>query len=64
MIDVRVDDVRVDERSNGRIALTARLTYSDQLRDGSGQVLERTPRQTLRKVYVFGRDGGRWRLAA
>jgi hypothetical protein len=63
-IDVRVEDISVVERSDGRLAVRARLRYSDERRDVSGQLVETTPSMTLRNVYVFGRDGGRWRLAA
>lgn len=63
-IDVAVEDLSVVERSDGRLAVRARLRYSDERRDGSGRVVETTPPMTLRNVYVFGRDGGRWRLAA
>ena len=63
-IHVAIEDVSIVDRSDGRLAVRARLRYSDERRDGSGHVLDRTPQMTLRNVYVFGRDGGRWRLAA
>ncbi len=63
-IDVQVEDISVVERSDGRLAVRARLRYSDERRDVSGRLVETTPSMTLRNVYVFGRDGGRWRLAA
>jgi hypothetical protein len=61
---VEVEDLSVVERTDGRLAVRARLRYSDERRDGSGRVLETTAPTTLRNVYVFGRDGDRWRLAA
>ena len=63
-IDVKVEDISVVERSDGRLAVRARLRYSDERREVSGRLVETTPSMTLRNVYVFGRDGGRWRLAA
>lgn len=63
-IDVDIEDISVVERSDGRLAVQARLRYTDERRDGSGRVVETTAPMTLRNVYVFGRDGGRWRLAA
>lgn len=63
-IDVKIEDLSVVERNPGRLAVRARLQYSDERRDASGRLLEATPPTTLRNVYVFGRDGGRWRLAA
>ena len=38
-IDVTVDELRLIERSGGRIAVQARLTYSDRRLDASGRVL-------------------------
>lgn len=63
-IDVQVEDISVVERSDGRLAVRARLRYSDERRSGSGALVETTPPTTLRNVYVFGRDADRWRLAA
>jgi hypothetical protein len=63
-ITVRVRSLRLVERSPQRIAVEAELAYSDQRRGSGGKVLERTEPTTLRNIYVFGRDGDRWRLAA
>jgi len=63
-IDVQVEDISVVERSDGRLAVSARLRYRDERLDSSGRVVETTAPMTLRNVYVFGRDGNRWRLAA
>jgi hypothetical protein len=63
-LDVKVKDLAIDERSSQRIAITAELAYSDRRLDGQGREVERTAPTTLRNVYIFGRDGGTWRLAA
>jgi hypothetical protein len=63
-IDVSVQDLRIEQTSPDRIAATVELRYSDQRRTKAGQVLESTPTQTIRNVYVFGRDDGQWRYAA
>jgi len=63
-IDVTITDLEITERTPGRIAVVAQLRYSDTRRDGAGKVVGSTPATTLRNVYVFGRDGERWRLAA
>jgi hypothetical protein len=63
-IEAEVRSVAIQERSPRRIALQADLAYTDLTRDGSGRVIERTPPTSLRNVYVFGRDGETWRLAA
>jgi len=60
---VRVKDVTILERSPRRIALRADLDYSDSTRR-QGREVARTGATTLRNVYVFGRDGDTWRLAA
>jgi hypothetical protein len=64
VLAVSVRSLRVVERSPQRIAVEAELTYSDQRRGSDGKVLDRTAPTTLRNIYVFGRDGDRWRLAA
>jgi hypothetical protein len=43
--------------------VVADLDYSDTTRR-AGQEVNRTKATTLRNVYVFGRDGETWRLAA
>ena len=63
-LDVRIRSLRLEQTSPGRIAATAELLYSDQRRAADGRVLESTPSQTIRNLYVFGRDDGRWRFAA
>ncbi|MCS5698859.1 IMS domain-containing protein [Cyanobium sp. FGCU-52] len=63
-LDVRVKDLAIDERNPQRIAITAELAYSDRRLDERGREVERTAPTTLRNVYIFGRDGGTWRLAA
>jgi hypothetical protein len=63
-IDVSVTDLRIEQTSPGRIAATAELRYSDRRKAEAGRVLESTPAQTIRNVYVFGRDDGQWRFAA
>ena len=63
-IEAQVLSVAIQERSPRRISLQADLAYSDITRDGSGRVIERTAPTSLRNVYVFGRDGDTWRLAA
>lgn len=63
-IEVSITDLAISERTPGRIAVITRLRYSDSQRDAAGKVVGSTPSTTLRNVYVFGRDGDRWRLAA
>ncbi|MCX5947553.1 MAG: ARC6/PARC6 family protein [Cyanobacteria bacterium] len=61
---VNITDLEIIERTPGRIAVIATLRYGDTRRDAAGKVVGSTPITTLRNVYVFGRDGDRWRLAA
>jgi hypothetical protein len=62
-IEVRINRLTIQERSPQRIAVVADLDYSDSTRRGVREV-NRTKATTLRNVYVFGRDGDAWRLAA
>ncbi len=63
-IEVSLTDLAISERTPDRIAVIATLRYSDSRRNAAGKVVESTAVTTLRNVYVFGRDGARWRLAA
>lgn len=63
-LEVSITDLAIQERTPNRIAIQATLRYSDSRRNSAGKVVESTPATTLRNVYVFGRDGDRWRLAA
>jgi hypothetical protein len=62
-IEARINSVTIRERSPNRIAVVADLDYSDSTRR-SGREVNHTKPTTLRNVYVFGRDGETWRLAA
>jgi hypothetical protein len=64
ILNVQVRNLAITERSPDRIAATAELSYSDSRRARDGKVVERTAPKLLRNVYVFGRDGDTWRLAA
>jgi hypothetical protein len=63
-VNASITGLRSLERSPGRIAVEATLTYSDRRTDANGSLISQTPRTTLRNVYVFARDGEAWRLAA
>ncbi len=63
-IEVKVRDLTIEERSPIRIAALAELDYRDERRDAQGKVIERFGPTTLRNLYVFGRDEGRWRVVA
>ena len=62
-IEARINNLTIQERSPRRIAVVADLGYSDTTRRG-GREVNHTKATTLRNVYVFGRDGDTWRLAA
>jgi hypothetical protein len=63
-IEATITDLAIIERSKGRIAARAAISYTDQRLDSDGKEVERTPTSTLTNIYVFGRDDGVWRLAA
>jgi len=62
-IEARIKSLSIQERSPNRIAVVADLDYSDTTRR-NGKEVNHTKATTLRNVYVFGRDGETWRLAA
>jgi len=63
-IEVKVRGLSVQERTPIRIAAQAELDYRDERLDAQGKVIERFGPTTLRNIYVFGRDDGRWRVVA
>jgi hypothetical protein len=63
-LKVSIRDLVIEDRTPSRIAVVATLLYSDEIREGSGRVVERTPEITLRNEYVFARDDGTWRFVA
>ncbi|MEB3271450.1 MAG: IMS domain-containing protein [Synechococcus sp.] len=63
-ISVRIESLRIERTSPRRIALFTRLAYSDERRAADGRLLAVTSPRILRNLYVFGRDGDRWRLVS
>ena len=63
-IDVRVAQLQIEQTSPSRIAAIAELHYSDRRKAKDGRVLDSTAPQTIRNLYIFGRDAGQWRFAA
>ena len=63
-VKASVQSFSITEQNPSRVAAEVALTYSDERRDASGQVIGRTPSSELRNTYVFARDGDTWRLAA
>jgi len=64
VLHVEIADLTLAESAASRIAVHATLRYSDETLDASGNVIRRTPPTQLSNAYIFGRDGGRWRLVA
>lgn len=63
-IQATIRSLAIEERTPQRIAVAAEIDYRDTRLDANGKPVGRTPATTLRNVYVFGRDGDAWRLAA
>ena len=63
-VKASVQSFRITEQTPSRVAAEVALTYSDERRNASGQVIGRTPSSELRNTYVFARDGDTWHLAA
>ena len=63
-VKTTITGFKVSDRSPVRIAAQVVLTYSDERKSSTGQVLSRTPEMTLRNTYIFGRRNGSWQLVA
>ncbi|WP_244282450.1 ARC6/PARC6 family protein [Synechococcus sp. UW140] len=59
-----ITSVEVVSSNANRIEIKAKVAYSDERLDASGQVMERTPARSLPITYILGRDGQQWRLHA
>ena len=63
-VNASVQSFSITEQGPSRVAAEVALTYSDERRNASGQVIGRTPNSELRNIYVFARDDDTWRLAS
>ncbi len=63
-ISTAITSLDIDERDGNRIAATVSLRYSDQRLNAKGDPEGDPTKLALRNRYVFGRDGGIWRLVS
>ena len=63
-ISTDITNLVINERDANRIAATVVLSYSDQRLNAKGDPQGEPGKMELRNLYVFGRDGGIWRLVS
>ena len=63
-VSTAITSLAIDERDGNRIATTVNLRYADQRLNAKGDPQGEPTKLELRNRYVFGRDGGIWRLAS
>jgi hypothetical protein len=63
-ISTDITNLVINERNANRIAATVGLRYSDQRLNAKGDPQGEPSKMDLRNLYVFGRDGGIWRLVS
>lgn len=63
-ISTAITSLKIDERDSNRISTTVTLRYSDQRLNAKGDPEGEPSQLELRNRYVFGRDGGIWRLVS
>jgi hypothetical protein len=63
-VSTAIISLAIDERDGNRIATTVNLRYADQRLNAKGDPQGEPTKLELRNRYVFGRDGGIWRLAS
>ncbi|MCP9775096.1 ARC6/PARC6 family protein [Cyanobium sp. WAJ14-Wanaka] len=61
-ISTRITNFEIDQRRANRIAADVSLEYRETVLDAAGKPQGPTSTMTLRNRYVFGLDGGSWRL--
>jgi len=62
-ISTSITGLTIEERDTNRIAATVILSYSDQRLNAKGDPEGEPTKLQLRNRYVFGREGGIWRVA-
>ena len=62
-ISTSITGLTIEERDANRIAATVILSYSDQRLNAKGDPEGEPTKLQLRNRYVFGREGGIWRVA-
>ena len=63
-ISTDITKLVINERDANRIAATVVLSYTDQRLNAKGDPQGEPSKMELRNLYVFGRDGGIWRLVS
>ena len=63
-IEAKVRHLTITSRSPERMEAEVELSYSDELRNREGRLLESTPVGSRSNRYVFGRYGTTWKLVA
>ena len=65
-VNIRIsgNTLTMEERDANRIAATVILSYSDQRLNAKGDPEGEPTKLQLRNRYVFGREGGIWRVAS
>ena len=63
-ISTSITGLTIEERDTNRIAATVILSYSDQRLNAKGDPEGEPTKLQLRNRYVFGREGGIWRVAS
>lgn len=61
-MEATIRQFSLTDRSPRRIEADVQLDYSEEIRSGD-KVIEPRTSADLRNIYVFGRDGGTWKLA-
>ncbi|MCP9784601.1 DUF4101 domain-containing protein [Cyanobium sp. WKJ7-Wakatipu] len=63
-ISTDITKLVINERDANRIAATVGMSYTDQRLNSKGDPQGEPSKMELRNLYVFGRDGGIWRLVS
>ena len=63
-ISTDITNLVINERDANRIAATVGMSYTDQRLNSKGDPQGEPSKMELRNLYVFGRDGGIWRLVS
>jgi len=63
-VTTTITGLTIEERDTNRIAATVNLSYAEQRLNANGDPQGEPTKLLLRNRYVFGREGGVWRVAS
>ena len=62
VIKADVESLEIEDITNKRIAVRVKISYQDQRKKESGELISETSVPSLNVKYIIGRQKGQWKL--